>query len=226
MIWNYHILTYLNLKFIKNNMRDLRSLIVNDEYDQGGWCHDEKRNFIHTLVNLTLSKICVEIGVYKGSSLFSFAEVLEKNGGTIVGIDPWSYEMSKNELWDKDYENYMYNELLKGQETFDKIYCNVCELIQNNGLSKTISVIKKPSQDAFIGFDIESIDILHIDGNHNEMNVSRDILLYLPLVKKNGYIIMDDSNWDGVNKGINKFLIPNCELVQDFGSFACYKKNK
>ena len=65
-------------------MRDLRSLIVNDDYDQGGWCHDEKRNFIHTLVNLTLSKVCVEIGVYKGSSLFSFAEILEKNGNCIV----------------------------------------------------------------------------------------------------------------------------------------------
>ena len=88
-------------------MRDLRSLIVNDDYDQGGWCHDEKRNFIHTLVNLTLSKVCVEIGVYKGSSLFSFAEILEKNGGNIIGIDPWSFDMAKNELWDKEYENYI-----------------------------------------------------------------------------------------------------------------------
>ena len=72
----------------------------------------------------------------------------------------------------------------------------------------------------------KKIDILHIDGNHNEMNVSRDILLYLPLIKKNGYIIMDDTNWDSIKKSINKFLIPNCELVQDFGYFSCYKKIK
>ena len=207
-------------------MRDLRCLITNDEFDQGGWCTDEKRNFIHTLVNLTLSKVCVEIGVFKGSSLFSFAEVLENNGGTIVGIDPWSYEASKNELWDKDYENYIYNELLKGQETFDKLYDNVCNIIGNNDLSKTVSLIRKSSEDVFINFDTESIDILHIDGNHNEMNVSRDILLYLPLIKKNGYIIMDDTNWDSIKKSINKFLTPNCELVQDFGYFSCYKKIK
>ena len=207
-------------------MRNLRGLITNDELDQGGWCTDEKRNFIHTLVNLTLSKVCVEIGVYKGSSLFSFAEVLEKNGGHIVGIDPWSYEASKNELWDKDYENYIYNELFKGQETFNNLHSSVCEIIQNNGLSKTVSLIRKSSEDVFINFDIESIDILHIDGNHNEMNVSRDILLYLPLVKKNGYIIMDDTNWDSIKKSIDKFLIPNCELVQDFGYISCYKKNK
>jgi predicted O-methyltransferase YrrM len=206
-------------------MRDLRGLIVNDEYDQGGWCTDEKRNFIHTLVNLTLSKVCVEIGVYKGSSLLSFAEVLEKNGGNIIGIDPWSFEMSKNDLWDKDYENYIYNELLKGQETFDRLYGSVCGIIENNDLGKTVSLIRKPSQDVFIDFELESIDILHIDGNHNEMNVSRDILLYLPLVKKGGYIIMDDTNWDNVKKSIDNFLKSKCELVQDFEYFACYKKN-
>jgi predicted O-methyltransferase YrrM len=205
-------------------MRDLRGLIANDEYDQGGWCYDEKRNFIHTLVKLTHSKVCVEIGVYKGSSLLSFAEALEKIGGTITGIDPWSFEMSKNELLDKDYENYIYDELLKGQETFDKFYEGILEIIENNDLAKTINLIREPSQDVFINFEPESIDILHIDGNHNEMNVSRDILLYTHLVKKGGYIIMDDSNWESVNKGINNFLIPNCELFQDFGVFACYKK--
>lgn len=224
MIWNYLILIYPNTKFIKNNMRNLRGLITNDEFDQGGWCTDEKRNFIHTLVNLTLSKVCVEIGVYKGSSLFSFAEVLEKNGGNIVGIDPWSYEASKNELWDKDYENYIYNELFKGQDTFNKLYESVYEIIQNNNLSKTVSLIRKSSEDVFVNFELESIDILHIDGNHNEMNVSRDILLYLPLVKKGGYIIMDDSNWESIKKSIDKFLKLKCELVQDFEYFSCYKK--
>jgi len=68
-------------------MRDLRGLIKNDVYDQGGWCIDEKRNLIHNLIKTTHSKVCVEIGVYKGSSLFSFAEVLEKIEGKIIGID-------------------------------------------------------------------------------------------------------------------------------------------
>ena len=80
-IWNYLILIYQNTKFTRNkknnNMRDLRGLIKKDEYDEGGWCFDEKRNLIHNLVKTTHSKTCVEIGVYKGSSLFSFAEVLE-----------------------------------------------------------------------------------------------------------------------------------------------------
>ena len=61
-------------------MRDLQGLIQRDKYDDGGWCFDEKRKLIHNLVKTTHSKVCVEIGVYKGSSLFSFAEVLEKSG--------------------------------------------------------------------------------------------------------------------------------------------------
>jgi len=208
------------------NMRDLRGLIKRDDYDQGGWCVDEKRNFIHDLVKTTHSKSCIEIGVYKGSSLFTFAEVLEKIGGKIVGIDPWSFEMSKNEipLFDKNQEDYFYNELLKGQETFEFIYKGVCEIIENNDLSKTVSLIRKPSQDVFDSFENESIDIVHIDGNHNGMNASRDILLYLPLVKKGGYIIMDDSYWVSVRSSINKFLLPCCDLVGDVGLWSYYKK--
>lgn len=205
-------------------MRDLRSLITNDEYDQAGWCTDEKRKFIHDLIKITHSKTCVEIGVYKGSSLFSFAEILEPIGGKITGIDPWSFEMSKNELWDKEYENYIFNELLKGQETFDVIYDNVCNIVNNHNIYDTINLIRKPSENAFLDFEHESIDVLHIDGNHNELNVSRDILLYLHLVKKGGYIIMDDSNWGSVRNAINNFLIPHCDLTQDFGIFSCYKK--
>jgi predicted O-methyltransferase YrrM len=207
-------------------MRDLQSLIIRDEYDEGGWCFDEKRKLIHNLVKTTHSKVCVEIGVYKGSSLFAFAEILETIGGKITGIDPWSFEMSKNDIEtaDKIYEDYFYNQLLKGQETFDIIYNNVSDIVSNNDMSKTITLIRKPSEDAFIEFENESIDIIHIDGNHNEMNVSRDILLYLPLVKKGGYIVMDDSDWNSVKNSINRFLLPYCDLVDDIGTTSYFKK--
>jgi predicted O-methyltransferase YrrM len=207
-------------------MRDLQSLIIRDEYDEGGWCFDEKRKLIHNLVKTTHSKVCVEIGVYKGSSLFAFAEILETIGGKITGIDPWSFEMSKNDIESKDngYEDYFYNQLLKGQETFDIIYNKVCDIVSNNDMSKTITLIRKPSEDVFIEFENESIDIIHIDGNHNETNVSRDILLYLPLVKKGGYIVMDDSDWNGVKNSINRFLLPYCDLVDDIGTTSYFKK--
>ena len=207
-------------------MRNLRDLIQNDKYDQGGWCFDFKREFIHNLVTQTQSKFCVEIGVYKGSSLFSFAEVLEPINGKVVGIDPWSFEMLKNkiETHDPSFEKYFYDELMKGQETMDNIFRGVCEIIEVNQLHHLVTIVRKPSEEAFIDFEMDSIDVLHIDGNHNEKNCSRDILLYLPLVKKGGYIIMDDSDWKGVRKSIEKFLLPSCELIEDHRNFSCYKK--
>jgi hypothetical protein len=56
------------------------------------------------------------------------------------------------------------------------------------------------------------------------MNASRDILLYLPLVKKGGYIIMDDSDWSSVRNAINRFLLPYCDLVEDIGTSTYFKK--
>jgi hypothetical protein len=44
------------------------------------------------------------------------------------------------------------------------------------------------------------------------------------MTKEDGFIIMDDSNLVGVRSAINKFLVTNCELVQDFNMFSCYKK--
>lgn len=207
-------------------MRNLQDLIKRDELDYGGWCFDEKRKYIHNLIKKTNSKFCVEIGVYKGSSLLSFAEALEDLEGIIVGIDPWSFDMSKNEISteSKEYEEWIYNEILKGQETFDTIYNDLKKIIINNELDSFVKIIRSSSEDSFIKFQKESIDILHIDGNHDEINVCRDILLFLPLVKKDGYIIMDDSNWAGVKNAINKFLIDQSLLIDDFGGWSVYQK--
>jgi predicted O-methyltransferase YrrM len=207
-------------------MRDLQSLIIKNDLDYGGWCFNEKRNYIHNLVINTKSHLCVEIGVYRGSSLLSFAESLELIGGVIVGIDPWSFEMSKNEISteDEEYENWIYNEILKGQQTFDDMYSELNDIITNNNLNNVVKLIRKPSENCFIEFNKETIDVLHIDGNHNKINVCRDILLYTPLVKKNGYVIMDDSNWDNVNYCIDRFMTNNYTLVDDFGGWSVYKK--
>jgi predicted O-methyltransferase YrrM len=217
------------IKIIKNkinSMRNLRDLLPGDKYDAGGYCPDAKRDFIHKLIKDTNSKFCVEIGVYKGSSLLSFAEALEQQGGRVVGIDPWNFELSKNEIPDKALENYIYNELLEGQSSFDYFFNNLTTIINENNLSTTVSLIRKPAEKAFREFEIESIDILHIDGNHDEVNVSKDIILYLPLVKKGGYIIMDDSCWPGVAAAISKFLVNECEFVGEIGYCLSYYKKK
>ena len=66
--------------------------------------------------------------------------------------------------------------------------------------------------DPDMSFKKESIDIIHIDGNHNEESVSKDIKNYFPLIKQGGIIMMDDSDWKGVRNSIDKLLTGKTEL--------------
>ena len=207
-------------------MTDYRNLIIRDEYDVGGWCFDPKRNLMESLISEINAQLCVEIGVYKGSSLLCLTEFVQKTGGKVIGIDPWSIANIKNEIYDPELSKYIFEELLAKQETMDKLYSGICEIIQNNGLFETVSIVRKPSEDAFLDFEINSIDLIHIDGNHDEINVSRDILLYLPFVKPGGYIIMDDCSWPGVKKAISRYLEPYADMVHWTQEFSCYKKYK
>lgn len=50
------------------------------------------------------------------------------------------------------------------------------------------------SRHALSHFMNESIDILHINGNHTEANALADVQMFLPKLKKGGYLWFDDVN--------------------------------
>ena len=205
-------------------MRNFQDLIKRDIHDVMGWCLPEKRAFIESLVRERQAKRCVEIGVWKGSSLLCFANALAETQGTIVGIDPWALVNLRNEIPDLTLREYVFGTLFTEQETLDAVYRDLEALVATNGLADIVSLVRKPSWDAFMDFEVESIDVLCIDGNHDEIHVSRDILMYLPLVKRNGAILMDDTNYESVAKAIRRYLDPYAMLGFDGGYFACYVK--
>jgi hypothetical protein len=67
-------------------------------------------------------------------------------------------------------------------------------------------------------FKDESIDVLHIDGNHCEKLAYQDSVNYFSKVKKGGYIFFDDTSWSEngktilTEKGLN-FLMQYCEKI-------------
>lgn len=206
-------------------MKILNKLIKNDQYDLGGLCNELKGNVIKSLVKKTNAKLCVEIGVFKGSSLLYFAEALQKTEGNIIGIDPYEINSLKNEIPNKEVSHLIYNVLFKEQKTLDEIYLNLLNIIETNDLKGLITLIRDKSENYYKNIKNESIDVLHIDGNHDEEYVTKDILNYLPLVKKGGYIIMDDVTWIGVKNSIDKHLKSKCSLVSDHTDFFVYIKN-
>lgn len=205
-------------------MRKLQELLLRDKYDVGGFCEKEKRNIIHNFVLKRQKPLCVEIGVFKGSTILAFAEALEVVNGVIVGIDPMNIHDFKNEIANKKLERYVYEEIFTKQKILDDIFENLLSVIKNNDLSNTIKIIRKKSEYSFSIFKEESIDIIHIDGNHNEESVSKDIENYFPLMKKGGIIMMDDTDWEGVRNSIDKLLTGKTELQISNKSLEIYIK--
>lgn len=176
-----------------------------------GWCSLDKATKLINCIDAIKPDLCVEIGVFGGSSFIPQALAIKENGkGEIIGIDPWSTESALEDMqgkehvdwWSKLDMSYIYNHFISNLEKFDV-----------KGISK---VIKDKAENVYSNFKDESIDLLHIDGNHSEALAYKDATLYLPKVKIGGYIFFDDIYWSEVGthvttrKAIN-FLLQYCQ---------------
>ena len=74
-------------------------------------------------------------------------------------------------------------------------------------------------------FADESIDILHVDGNHTQDIALGDVQMYLPKVKKGGYIWLDDANWETTHLA-REFLFANCmkDELRSTDEYFLFKK--
>lgn len=171
-------------------MENIIKIIENALPQIHGWCTLEKAKKLIEVVEKLKPDICVEIGVFGGASLIPQALALSKNKkGKIYGIDPWTNESALEEMvsaehrkWWKDLDiEYVYKECLRN--------------IEKLGIKKYCEIIRDKSENVHNKFQDESVDVLHIDGNHSEALSYKDAVLYLPKVKKGGYIMFDDIWW-------------------------------
>lgn len=154
----------------------------------------------------------VEIGVYRGKSLFSVAPAFLANGGGCYGIDPCSSEnLKENELPDQ-LKSLVDN--FADTTDLQEIYQEVVGRRQDLGMQNSVILLQKTAEQAYAFFQEvglvrqESqfprsdafIDMLHIDGNHDYALVQTDAQLYIPLVRQGGIIVFDDVGWSGVRR--------------------------
>lgn len=171
-------------------------------------------------------KSYVEIGVYRGKSLFSVAPAFQENHGSCIGIDPWFSdnfrEQDATEVIKKLIDDFT------DTADFDMLYHEALMKKVELNLGDTVTIIRKTSEEAFPllveQFDREEdasasenhsgrtfIDMLHIDGNHDYVYVSKDAELYVPLVNQGGFVVFDDIDWDSVRRVYERYkekLIP------------------
>lgn len=132
----------------------------------------------------------VEIGSYKGESTLMFASSFAFD--TIYAIDP----------------------LVGMSNNIQKEFNQNTKWFKGDGLGIgdiKVEHIKEYSFDAVERFEDESLDFVYIDGDHSFFNVARDIQLYLPKIKKSGFIGGHDYSPEhpGVKQAIKHFNFDN-----------------
>lgn len=186
-----------------------------------GWCSEDKAQKMMDLIYQVKPKLCVEIGVFGGSSIWPQALALKYNhAGLVYAIDPWDKDacIAGYEPSDPNYKWWSSVDL-------EMIYKSFVDLVYKNRLNDYVKICRSSAQNALSMFNDESIDILHIDGNHTKEFALSDAYLYFPKVKKGGYIWFDDMNWSSTSAA-QEFLFNNCEYIEEYSTdtFALFRK--
>lgn len=119
-----------------------------------------------------------EIGVHKGQIL-ALINLLSKRENKKVcryGVSPMNGINTRDKGNFHDAVQYLHKRFNLDEDYF---------IIE--GLSEEPSVITKAEKRA-------PFDILYIDGSHERSNVEWDFMNYLPMLAKNGILVVDDSN--------------------------------
>ena len=112
----------------------------------------------------------LEIGVFKGQTLALLKLINPK--ANITGITPMD---TTGGYWDCDYRK----DIQKIHDQFKLPYPTIL-----HGLSSNPDIITEASKKEY--------DLIYIDGDHSYNGVKQDLLNYSHLVKKGGYLVLDD----------------------------------
>lgn len=178
-----------------------------------GWCSTDKATRMMDLIHTFKPEVCVEIGVFGGSSIYPTATALKFNGkGIVYAIDPWSHKDCQ-EGYDATDPNHVWWSSID----LDKIYRDFLTLLANRQLKQYCQPMRMRGDEAVSHFKDESIDLLHIDGNHSEEAALADAILWLPKIKKGGFIWFDDVNWTSTSLAVS-YLLEHGQLLDEYSS--------
>jgi len=164
---------------------------------------------------------CVEIGVWRGRSFIPLVVAVKYIGGHAVGIDPYTAEaMAESEAPAPILADIPKNVRVTD---FDKVYRELLMMLQTTFNSSHFTLFRKTAQNTVDDIRF-TIDLLHIDGNHDRELVAVDIALYVPKVRPGGWIILDDTDWQSVQSTLKSLKNYNARQVLDAGSWQAWRK--
>lgn len=136
------------------------------------------------------SLTCVEVGSFAGDS----AEILSKYFDDIVCIDPW---MSGYDVDDSASDPRVYN-MREVEAEFDRRTIHLENVVK----------MKMTSEQAADEISDYSVHVVYIDAIHTYESVKKDIELWIPKIKKGGFIGGHDyasRHFPGVKKAVDEW---------------------
>jgi predicted O-methyltransferase YrrM len=161
-------------------------------------------------------------GWFNHQAAYDFLLSQVPEGGTFVELGAWLGKSSAY-LCDKaTHQNITIIDSWKGSEneltTTHQLATEVdiYDLFVENMGERKYKAIRATSKAAARKFKAESLDVVFIDLTHTYEAVKEDIELWLPKVKKGGYIAGDDyhEHWQGVIQAVDE-LLPHATFIDD-----------
>jgi hypothetical protein len=217
----YSLLLIFGICLFADEVAELKREVCLNLEEIPGWCSCEKASHFIDLVLDVKPQVCVEIGVFSGASLYPVAAALKYlQQGMMIAIDPWDkIECIRYLDPDKNRTDLKW----WAHQNMDHVYFGFAQILKHFDLDDICIVFRCTSKKAAPA--IGPIDILYIDGNHYEKIAREDVELYLPKVKKGGYIWFNDAKWPSVQPAI-ELLSEACDLIKtvDQGNCVLFRK--
>lgn len=206
---------------------DVDKLIENTLPNLPGWCTPDKGKRLARLVlegaalcpYAAAGPLCVEIGVFGGRGVISFALAVEhllQRNGRVHGIDPYTASAAL------EGENSKANDEWWAKIDYPKILADVLKKINELDLH-VVTIIASHSENAVGDYADGSIDVLHIDANHSTVTSRRDVASWGPKMRPNGFLVFDDVDWETTKPAQADLLTAGFTLLEDHKTWAIYK---
>lgn len=153
-------------------------------YGVGAWT--DNLHFAYDLVATLQPRVVVELGTDRGESYFAFCQsTLENRTATgCFAVDTWRGDEQAGV-----YDETTWREVSTHNEAHYAAFS---------------TLLRESFDDALSRFELESIDLLHLDGLHTEEAVRHDVKCWLPKLRPGGIFLMHDVSVRERNFGVWK----------------------
>lgn len=189
VFWNYqkeqaknpiHLLSLLNRVRIVNGVQQQVALTAAEQRAKltssiGGWFTPECGAVYRREAAAKRDGVLVEVGCWRGRSLSFLADMIQNGDIQAFAVDTWG---GNSDPKDPTHGRDVYKHFIGNMEML--------------GIADVIKIMRLPSVLAAKQFEDESVDLLHVDADHEYSHVLADLRTWWPKLKPGGTFLLHD----------------------------------